>query len=116
MSNYDENSIKPSGKKLPGTDACIKNDIGDQIVRIDADLKRIKGEVSELKKDKTPYGMIMTSPVIFVSGLIIGLVIAVCNYIFLLNSVKQDLKYLKQQRKELIEYIDKSIPKVTGYH
>lgn len=100
MNDDDKEKIKPSGKKAPATDESSLSEISAQIVGIKADLARIREEVSELKKDKTPYGVIMNSPVIFVCGLFVG--VLVMGY--MLWTEKQERKDLKQ---DLIEYVDK---------
>ncbi len=104
MSDHDNGGVDPSDKPLPKDGGDQSGLLLDQIVECVAKLKKIREEIEELKKDKTPYGVIMKSPVIFVCGLFIGVLIMGT----LLWVEKQERKELKQ---ELIEYVDKMVIK-----
>ncbi len=104
MSDHDNGGVGPSDKPLPEDGGNQSGLSRDQIVEYVAKLKKIREEIEELKKDKTPYGVIMNSPVIFVCGLFIGVLIMGT----LLCVERLERKELKQ---ELIEYVDKMVIK-----
>ena len=108
MSNYNNKDIKPSGKtRLSISESEQEALRSEQILQSDAKLKKLstdidelRKEMNELKKDKTPYGVIMKGPVIFVCGLFIG--VLVMGFVAWHEIVER-----KELRKELIEYVDK---------
>ena len=110
MSNYNNKDIKPSGKTRLIISESEQDALrSEQILQSDAkrkklstDIDELRKEMNELKKDKTPYGVIMKSPVIFVCGLILGALIAM----YIICDEKQERKELK---RELMEYIDKTV-------
>ena len=114
MSDGREEDIKPSSSvKLPSTDES-QNRIGEQILKSKAEMEKIKEgidelrkEMNELKKDKTPYGVIMKSPVIFVCGLFIGVLVMGCY-------TWHEIEERKELRKELIEYVDKMVTRIEA--
>ena len=48
---------------------------GDDKGYLGEEIKKINDKIIELKDDKTPYGVIMTSPIIFLCGLFIGVLV-----------------------------------------
>ena len=117
MSDYREEDIKSSSKIVPSTDES-QNKLYEQMLNLTAEMKRMQEQVKadmdklhkemdEFRNDKTPYGAIMKSPVIFVCGLFIGVLVmgALAWY---------EVGERKELRKELIEYLDKMIPRIEA--